>query len=646
MERNTAGVEAFFAGPRLSFPAWHWLLALGGAAAFVASPGLQCNVVNQNAYFLFARRLTDPAFAINDWYTWKVFHHHQAFGYVLAFLMRVGPLFAVCNAAHFLCVYGFSFGLLCWCRRICRYPAVAFSGLFLLMSLVNPDVLGLGLMNLVSTYLQPSSVAGCLMVLGSGLIVARRDLTAGIALGLGSVFHAAFACAFGPVVVIHAFLTGVFRDRLRLVRWGIPVAVGFSYIFGFTIWNMPHTGEVSPASRSGFDPNWLFVDYATSFHYVISQWDARSLLLWGGWWALGAIAIFSWERSSARNEIAAIWSVSLLVSLVGVLTALMRVSPFVTMMTTWRIAPFCLMLGLIAWYDYMIHFCFSGRRPSAGVAVLFAAAVVLWWGWLPAIRVGAAWPQPSLLRAFVWTAPLWAFLISRRTGLSSLKEAIVLLLGVGMALSTGLLQAHPLHLCWIGWLWAPAGFAVAGRVAVTKFGEERGEWKYAGAVGGLMLLMAVSSVYGLGNFSRDGIDPKDVDSVRPGLGPVIEWIRDDSPKGSVFVTPAHFSVFTLATSRAIIANFYAAPVRATETLEWFERIALIHGYDPGGPIPSSCDINVMGRDYGTMNSQRARELRKRYGADYLLVNHAFQTGDISELELVFRNGPWAVYRIN
>jgi bisphosphoglycerate-dependent phosphoglycerate mutase len=63
-------------------------------------------------------------------------------------------------------------------------------------------------------------------------------------------------------------------------------------------------------------------------------------------------------------------------------------------------------------------------------------------------------------------------------------------------------------------------------------------------------------------------------------------------------------------------------------------------------MPSSCDINVMRRDYGTMNSQRARELRKRYGADYLLVNHTFQTGDISELEVVFRNGPWAVYRIN
>ena len=646
MERNTASVQAFFAGPRLSFPAWHWLLALAGAAAFVASPGLQCNVVNQNAYFLFARRLTDPAFAINDWYTWKVFHHHQVFGYFLAGLMRLGPLFAVSNAAHSLCVYGFSFGLLCWCRRICRYPAVAFSGLFLLMSLVNPDVVGLGLMNLVSTYLQPSSVAGCFMVLGSGLVVARRDLTAGIALGLGSVFHAAFACAFAPVVVFHAFLTGVFHDGRRAVRWGIPVAVGFSYIFGFSIWNMLHAGEVSPANPPVFDLNWLFVDYPSSYHYVISQWDTGSLLLWGGWWALGAIAIFSWDRSSARNEIAAIWSASLLVSLVGILMALMRVSPFVTMMTTWRIAPFCLMLGLIAWYDYMTHFWFSGRRPSARVVLLFAATVFLWWEWLSAIRVGAAWSQPSLLRAVFWMAPLWALLISRRIGLSSLKEAIVLLLGVGMALSAGLPQAHPLHLCWIGWLWAPAGFAVAGRVAGTKFGEERGEWKYVGTVGGLVLLMAVSSVYGLRNFSRDGIDPKDIDSVRPGLGRVIEWVRDESPKGSVFVTPAHLSVFTFATSRAIIANIYAAPVRATETLEWFQRIALIHGYDPRGPMPSSCDINVMRRDYGTMNSQRARELRKRYGADYLLVNHTFQTGDISELEVVFRNGPWAVYRIN
>src|ERR1700675_4184187 len=103
-------------------------LAMAGAALFLmlSKEGIVYLTDNQAQYFLYGLRLSDPGFIPNDWYTWKVFHHHFAFGHLIHFLHTLGPLSVTTVATDFVLMMGMTVSLMVLCRRFCTYPFLVF----------------------------------------------------------------------------------------------------------------------------------------------------------------------------------------------------------------------------------------------------------------------------------------------------------------------------------------------------------------------------------------------------------------------------------------------------------------------------------------------------------------------------------------
>ena len=100
-----------------------WIMIAGLALFLMLSKeGIAYLTENQAAYFIYGLRLSDPNFIPNDWFTWKVFQHHFAFGYLISFLHDLGPLSITTVLADLILMMGMTYGLFILCRRFCKHP--------------------------------------------------------------------------------------------------------------------------------------------------------------------------------------------------------------------------------------------------------------------------------------------------------------------------------------------------------------------------------------------------------------------------------------------------------------------------------------------------------------------------------------------
>ena len=107
---------------------WLFWTIIAGTALFLmlSKEGITYLNENQAVYFLYGLRLSDPHFITNDWFTWKVFQHHFAFGYLISFLHALGPLSITTVLADLILMMGMSYGLFILCRHFCKYPWMVF----------------------------------------------------------------------------------------------------------------------------------------------------------------------------------------------------------------------------------------------------------------------------------------------------------------------------------------------------------------------------------------------------------------------------------------------------------------------------------------------------------------------------------------
>jgi hypothetical protein len=117
---------------------------------------------------------------------------------------------------------------------------------------------------------------------------------------------------------------------------------------------------------------------------------------------------------------------------------------------------------------------------------------------------------------------------------------------------------------------------------------------------------------------------------------VCEWMADNSPPGSLAITPRMAQTFTWYAGRGQVVSWKDLPQDAVAVAQWWQRLEDLYGT----PHP---DFQGRWRDSLTeLSPDRLRELGRRYRADYLVVE-ADPPLDLPEL---CRNKSYAVYRLN
>lgn len=122
-----------------------------------------------------------------------------------------------------------------------------------------------------------------------------------------------------------------------------------------------------------------------------------------------------------------------------------------------------------------------------------------------------------------------------------------------------------------------------------------------------------------------------------GVG-VAEFVRENTPEESVFLTPPEFGQFRLLANRAIVVDFKAFPFSDAGIEEWYERITTCYG------IPSSkgfAMVNELNENYHTISDTDLIFLQKRYGFDYAVLYGDTQTN----FEVIFQNSTYKLVRV-
>lgn len=123
------------------------------------------------------------------------------------------------------------------------------------------------------------------------------------------------------------------------------------------------------------------------------------------------------------------------------------------------------------------------------------------------------------------------------------------------------------------------------------------------------------------------------------LGPegdeVAEFARENTPEGSIFLTPPTWGQFRLLARRAIVVDFKAFPFVDTAMLKWYDRITNCYG-DPA--LRGFAMINELNDNYLRINDSTLINLQDKYDFSYAVLYSQTSTN----FDIVFSNGKYKV----
>jgi hypothetical protein len=562
--------------------------AISAAVAAVASIaygltfGFTYGVNNQIVYMLRALRLLDPSVLGDDWLTAHTLDYHPAFAYLGWLLLAIGGrggwgigiATVVAAAAGAMCVY--------WlCTRLLPKP-IALPAFLLTLWFM----LATGTRELAGTYVfdpifQPSTVASFFLLASLPPFVSGRWLLSGVLLGISGLFHANYLI-LGMAVFGTAHLCVGFRDPRELGRRVIRH-------LGPSLVALAMLSPVILRALGGADAaraQQILFDIRGPFHY-----EPRSFLgdffPFGALQALGlGLAAWLFRQADGRGRrFAAVVIAMLLVVWTGSVLAVVFESRRATQLFVWRLAPYIdLLMGLVV----------------------------------------AATASRALL------TPRSPLRMSR-------TELAVAVAGAG-ALSVSLItRARPV-VDWLEWMLAIGAAGVALRFAsrwltplasrVPRLALQQGPR--------LAALVAALVFYGQVKGPLESVRARS--NLVTGMpGPETDlyaWIRANTGKDAVFLSPPGLERFRLASERAIVVDWKASTYVPSEVLEWYRRLEDVSGRS-----------NPRGRDdviggYESLDRARLDALRERYHLGYAVVSRGHEAA--LAYPVVYSNRAFAV----
>jgi hypothetical protein len=114
---------------------------------------------------------------------------------------------------------------------------------------------------------------------------------------------------------------------------------------------------------------------------------------------------------------------------------------------------------------------------------------------------------------------------------------------------------------------------------------------------------------------------------------VCKWIKTNTPKNALFLTPRSAQSFKWRTGRAEVVTRKDIPQSAAGIVEWSDRLRTIHDVEIDGERTSA-------RTLGHLGTTRLRELAAKYRFDYIVTERRRAVA----LPIVYENDVYAVYR--
>ncbi len=496
--------------------AFQHALVLLLAVAVGLSFGLCYGIANHNTYLLYPLRELDPEFLRYDWLAAQTTAYHRNFALLIELLASLGPApwtVASANmalvAALMLAIYGFL-------NR--HYRRDALVAILLLMCFVLLEkTRSVASSHILTSILEPSSVAASAVVIGLLLLLAERYLWSGVLVAIGGFFHTNFLLLdFVFFGLVHLALGRADIWRRLCQQLGPSVAV---LLFEFPMLYAMATDPLGGEARN------IFQFIRSPHHYVPEKYLADFIPFAG--WHLLAMSCLDLKSSEARisSRLAKVYAVFLgLVMTATVVTTLIYV-PFISQLFFWRMAPFSVLLAqLVIITRIAPYFSASAERETAKGFN---------WQWLLAAAGGGL----ILIHHGSKVQPTEVGLLQVNA-----TYVVIAILTLFALLARGKTRRY---LTMILPAMVPLGLVVVG------------------------LAFSAAPAYKASNVLHGLSAPKQE---------MVQWAQSTAPDAQ-FLIPPSLKTFRLHAARAVVVDWKSTPIKPTELIEWYRRLGRVSG-DP------------------------------------------------------------------
>ncbi|MCC6476292.1 hypothetical protein IT157_04480 [bacterium] len=115
----------------------------------------------------------------------------------------------------------------------------------------------------------------------------------------------------------------------------------------------------------------------------------------------------------------------------------------------------------------------------------------------------------------------------------------------------------------------------------------------------------------------NGVTPKDERAFDRAVDRVSVYARESTPQDALFIVPAEFGRFRIASHRAVVVDFKTFPFYERDIIEWRERIETCYG-DTGDKLGWEA-VKQMNENYRRMNDAELLRISNRYNAPYAVL---------------------------
>jgi hypothetical protein len=376
---------------------------------------------------------------------------------------------------------------------------------------------------------------------------------------------------------------------------------------------------------------WLMLGAATAFHPLV-----------GGWSGLICVGIWLIEGRREQNLL------SMLPGIVaGGIIALVGIIPALTL--TWGVpAETVTESNRIYVFERLPHHLAPLALPRAEATRRIAGHVLLVITFVVLAQAQGGWGraagEPPARRHS--RRPTWGSLALDPSHPNLLRRialfawGAILLAAIGFAIEIALSSQPTIAATLLRYYWFRlTDFAVPMAVAfyvvamVAKGMSQRRIWSAP-----LLLLALTFAGWFLGNIAwtryQNPTPPADNKiAYHPAWIEACEWIAENTPADSVFLTPRLNLSFKWRTGRPEVVNRKDIPQDAAGIVEWSARVKDVFGAKVG-------DEEIAVDSIGALGTDRVRKLAKKYGALYVLSDR----GQLLELPIVYRNVDYVVYK--
>lgn len=561
----------------------HIAAALIASFAFALSFGLNYGIDNQSAYMLGALRLLDPSVLAKDWYALGPGNYHPAFAYIGWLLLAldrggfwVGAALIAVVTAGTMCFY--------WLASILYERRIALASfLFFLALAFITRTYSIAVTYAFDFILQPSTLGSVFLIAAIPPFVAGRFFLSGIFLGLSGLFHANYLMLGIATFGLAQLALGKKDLRPRLLHQLGPAMLVFLLLLKLIL--------RSVASPDGAAAQDILFNVRSPHHYAPLSFKSTFFSI-AAWQMLGMGAgawLLRGNAGKGKKLGALIFAFG---ALLWIGTALTTIFPIqrVTQLFVWRFAPYHSML----------------------LGLLFCAA---------AVHIAT---KPSLIQRIPPSS-----LALTLAGIVSVGLTERLGQQIAWALLTTLLPALIAVALWFG-----KPLAERFKIPLTRVQQwlgRRGVW----------LVLAVSAVACF-RVGKSYVKSFRTESNLLNKSPNAEkelyaWVRANTPKDALFLTPPSIEGFRLWGERAIVADWKGSPYAPSDVLEWYHRLEDISGR------PNFRKRDDVFEGYANLDEKRVLKLRDKYKFDYVVI----QRGREQKLpgKVIYQNARFSVIEL-